>query len=293
MKKPSLNRARVKKLRRITNQINKLAPQMAALSDGQLKDYTRKFRQRLQDGESLDSLLVEAFAVVREADRRVLGMFPYDVQVMGGIALYQGNIVEMKTGEGKTLTATMPLYLNGLSGDGAMLVTPNEYLAYRDGTEMGQVYEWLGLTCRVGFAAPGAKEFKDDDKRRAYNADILYTTNATLGFDYLFDNLATNVKEKFIRDFNYAIVDEADAVLLDSAVMPLVISGSPGSNPPGWGSPMNLSIPSRKAKNTSTIKRTRRFGLRIRGMMPWVTTLPLRICSMVITRLCCGQLTWL
>ena len=144
MKKPSLNRARVKKLRRITNQINKLAPQMAALSDGQLKDYTRKFRQRLQAGQTLDSLLVEAFAVVREADRRVLGMFPYDVQVMGGIALYQGNIVEMKTGEGKTLTATMPLYLNGLSGDGAMLVTPNEYLAYRDGTEMGQVYEWLG-----------------------------------------------------------------------------------------------------------------------------------------------------
>ena len=227
MKKPSLNRARVKKLRRITNQINKLAPQMAALSDGQLKDYTRKFRQRLQAGQTLDSLLVEAFAVVREADRRVLGMFPYDVQVMGGIALYQGNIVEMKTGEGKTLTATMPLYLNGLSGDGAMLVTPNEYLAYRDGTEMGQVYEWLGLTCRVGFAAPGAKEFTTKDKRAAYGADITYTTNAALGFDYLFDNLATNVKNKFMRDFNYAIVDEADAVLLDSAVMPLVISGSP------------------------------------------------------------------
>ena len=227
MKKPSLNRARVKKLRRITNQINKLAPQMAALSDGQLKDYTRKFRQRLQAGQTLDSLLVEAFAVVREADRRVLGMFPYDVQVMGGIALYQGNIVEMKTGEGKTLTATMPLYLNGLSGDGAMLVTPNEYLAYRDGTEMGQVYEWLGLTCRVGFAAPGAKEFTTKDKRAAYGADITYTTNAALGFDYLFDNLATNVKNKFMRDFNYAIIDEADAVLLDSAVMPLVISGSP------------------------------------------------------------------
>lgn len=200
---------------------------MAALSDGQLKDYTRKFRQRLQDGESLDSLLVEAFAVVREADRRVLGMFPYDVQVMGGIALYQGNIVEMKTGEGKTLTATMPLYLNGLSGDGAMLVTPNEYLAYRDGTEMGQVYEWLGLTCRVGFAAPGANEFTTKDKRAAYGADITYTTNAALGFDYLFDNLATNVKNKFMRDFNYVIVDEADAVLLDNAVMPLVISGSP------------------------------------------------------------------
>ena len=227
MKKPSLNRARVKKLRRITNQINKLAPQMAALSDGQLKDYTRKFHQRLQAGQTLASLLVEAFAVVREADRRVLGMFPYDVQVMGGIALYQGNIVEMKTGEGKTLTATMPLYLNGLSGDGAMLVTPNEYLAYRDGTEMGQVYEWLGLTCRVGFAAPGAKEFTTKDKRAAYGADITYTTNAALGFDYLFDNLATNVKNKFMRDFNYAIVDEADAVLLDSAVMPLVISGSP------------------------------------------------------------------
>ena len=224
MKKPSLNRVRLKKLHRITKQINQLAPQMAALSDGQLKDYTRKFKQQLKDGHSLDSLLVEAFAVVREADRRVLGMYPYDVQVMGGIALHQGNIVEMKTGEGKTLTATMPLYLNGLSGKGAMLVTPNEYLAYRDGTEMGKVYEWLGLNCKVGFAAPGSKEFTNEDKRSAYAADITYTTNATLGFDYLFDNLATSVENKFMRDFNYAIVDEADAVLLDSAVMPLVIS---------------------------------------------------------------------
>lgn len=227
MKKPSLNPFRVKHLRQLTNQINQLAPQMAALSDGQLKDYTRKFRQRLTAGQSLASLLVEAFAVAREADRRVLGMFPYDVQVMGGIALAQGNIVEMKTGEGKTLTATMPLYLNGLSGQGAMLVTPNEYLAYRDGSEMGQVYQWLGLTCAVGFAAPGAKEFQNADKRKAYQADVLYTTNATLGFDYLFDNLATSVDDKFMREFNYAIVDEADAVLLDSAVMPLVISGSP------------------------------------------------------------------
>ena len=227
MKKPSLNRVRLKKLHRITKQINQLAPQMAALSDGQLKDYTRKFKQQLKDGHSLDSLLVEAFAVVREADRRVLGMYPYDVQVMGGIALHQGNIVEMKTGEGKTLTATMPLYLNGLSGKGAMLVTPNEYLAYRDGTEMGKVYEWLGLNCKVGFAAQGSKEFTNEDKRSAYAADITYTTNATLGFDYLFDNLATSVENKFMRDFNYAIVDEADAVLLDSAVMPLVISGSP------------------------------------------------------------------
>lgn len=226
----SLNAARVRKLRHLTHQIDQLAPKMRALSDGQLQAYTRQFRARLKQGETLDQLMVEAYAVVREADRRVLGMFPFEVQVMGGIALHQGNIIEMKTGEGKTLTATMPLYLNGLSGQGAMLVTPNDYLANRDGTEMGQVYQWLGLTCAVGFAAPGEKEYTTKQKKQAYAADITYTTNSALGFDYLFDNLATDVKHKFMRDFNYAIVDEADAVLLDSAVMPLIVSGAPRVN---------------------------------------------------------------
>lgn len=228
MKKPGLlNQQRVHKLRRQAMKIDQLAPAMEKLSDAELRAKTTEFRQRLKDGASLDSLLTEAFAVVREADRRVLGLFPYLVQVMGGIALHQGNIVEMKTGEGKTLTATMPLYLNGLTGEGAMLVTPNDYLARRDGEEMGQVYHWLGLTCEVGFAKAGAKEFTPKEKKRAYNADITYTTNATLGFDYLFDSLASNVDNKYMRDFNYAIVDEADAVLLDSAVMPLIISGAP------------------------------------------------------------------
>ncbi len=228
MQRPSLlNAIRLKKLRRLARQVEKLEPEMRALSDAQLKDYTRRFRLRLAHGDRLNNMLVEAYAVVREADRRVLGLFPYPVQIMGAIGLFEGTIVEMKTGEGKTLTATMPLYLHGLTGKGAMLVTPNDYLARRDGTEMGKVYRWLGLTCEVGFAAPGEAEFKEPEKRKAYAADITYTTNSTLGFDYLFDSLATDPSKKYMRDLNFAIVDEADAILLDNAVMPLIISGAP------------------------------------------------------------------
>ncbi|MGY5389644.1 accessory Sec system translocase SecA2 [Ligilactobacillus salivarius] len=199
---------------------------MSKLSDNQLKDKTQQFKKRLKQGETLDNILPEAFAAMREADKRVLGMFPYDVQVMGGIVLHQGNIAEMKTGEGKTLTATMPMYLNALSGESTILVTTNEYLANRDCEEMGQVYNWMGLS--AASAVPeNADELKVEEKREIYNSDIVYTTNNALGFDYLIDNLASSKEEKFMPEFSYVIVDEVDAVLLDTATTPLVISGAP------------------------------------------------------------------
>lgn len=221
-----LNSFKLAEIRRILRQINDLEDEMKDLSDQALANLTEEFRQRLEDGESLDDLLIEAYAAMREANRRVLGMFPFDVQVMGAIALHQGYIAEMKTGEGKTLTATLPLYLNALTGKGAILVTTNDYLARRDAEEMGAVYEFMGLTVGIGV-------FKEDDetdvevKRAVYAADITYTTSTALGFDYLVDNLAGDTDGKFLRPFHYVIVDEADAVLLDAAQTPLIISGSP------------------------------------------------------------------
>ncbi|MET7027535.1 accessory Sec system translocase SecA2 [Ligilactobacillus salivarius] len=213
-------------IKKILKKVNKHADEMAKLSDNQLKDKTKQFRKRVKNGESLDSILPEAFAAIREADKRVLGMFPYDVQVMGGIVLHQGNIAEMKTGEGKTLTATMPLYLNALSGESTILVTTNDYLANRDCEEMSQVYNWMGLS--AASAVPeNADELKPEDKRKIYNSDIVYTTNSSLGFDYLIDNLASSKEEKFMPEFSYVIVDEVDAVLLDTSTTPLVISGAP------------------------------------------------------------------
>ena len=200
---------------------------MSSLSDQELVAKTVEFRQRLSKGESLDDLLVEAFAVAREADKRILGMFPYDVQVMGAIVMHYGNVAEMNTGEGKTLTATMPVYLNALSGEGVMVVTPNEYLAKRDAEEMGQVYRFLGLTIGVPFVEDPKKEMKAEEKKRIYASDIIYTTNSNLGFDYLNDNLASNEEGKFLRPFNYVIIDEIDDILLDSAQTPLIIAGSP------------------------------------------------------------------
>ena len=200
---------------------------MASLTDGELAGKTQEFKERLTAGESLDDILVEAFAVVREADKRILGMFPYDVQVMGGIVIHQGNVAEMNTGEGKTLTATMPVYLNALLGQGVMLVTTNDYLAKRDAGEMGQVYEFLGLTIRIPFSEDDDEELTPEDKREIYSADVVYTTNSGLGFDYLLDNLASSEDKKYMPEFNFVIIDEVDAVLLDSAQIPLVISGSP------------------------------------------------------------------
>ncbi len=216
----------LRRVKKILKKINALKHKMESLSDRELSAKTVEFRRRLAKGETLDDLLVEAFAVVREADRRILGMFPYDVQVMGGIVIHEGNVAEMSTGEGKTLTATMPVYLNALTGKGTMVITPNAYLAKRDAEEMGEVYRFLGLTIGVPFVESG-KDFSVEEKREMYNSDIIYTTNGNLGFDYLNDNLASNKEGKFLRPFDYAIIDEIDDILLDSAQTPLIIAGAP------------------------------------------------------------------
>ncbi|RSJ31291.1 accessory Sec system translocase SecA2 [Streptococcus gordonii] len=215
------------RLKKILAKVKSFEKEMASLSDLDLQKKTDEFKKRLADGENLNQMLPEAYAVVREADKRILGMFPYDVQVLGAIVLHEGNVAEMATGEGKTLTATMPLYLNALSGQGAMLVTPNSYLALRDAEEMGPVYRFLGLTIETAVRADESKPLETKEKRRIYQADILYTTNSALGFDYLIENLAENKKNQFLREFNYVIIDEIDSILLDSAQTPLIISGAP------------------------------------------------------------------
>lgn len=217
----------LRKVKKILNQINRRKEEMALLTDEELAAKTQEFKRRLTAGETLDDILVEAFAVVREADKRILGMFPYDVQVMGGIVIHQGNVAEMNTGEGKTLTATLPIYLNALSGQGVILVTTNSYLAKRDAEEMGKVYEFLGLTIRLPFADDEEEKITPKEKKEIYSADIVYTTNNGLGFDYLIDNLASSEEQKYMPEFNFVLVDEIDSVLLDSAQTPLVISGSP------------------------------------------------------------------
>lgn len=222
-----MDQSRMRKLRATLHEINMLAEEMSELTDEELKNKTVEFKNRLRLGESLDDLLPEAYAVVREADKRVLGMFPYDVQVLGAIVLHQGNVAEMRTGEGKTLTATLPLYLNGLTGKGAMLVTPSDYLAIRDFKEMSPVYRFLGLTVSVGVFENPKKKVKATEKRKIYNSDIIYTTNNSLGFDYLIHNLASDEDSQYMRGFHYAVLDEVDAVLLDIAQTPLVISGTP------------------------------------------------------------------
>ncbi|HEV6009838.1 TPA: accessory Sec system translocase SecA2 [Streptococcus pneumoniae] len=217
----------LRKVKKILNQINRRKEEMALLTDEELAAKTQEFKRRLTAGETLDDILVEAFAVVREADKRILGMFPYDDQVMGGIVIHQGNVAEMNTGEGKTLTATLPIYLNALSGQGVILVTTNSYLAKRDAEEMGKVYEFLGLTIRLPFADDEEEKITPKEKKEIYSADIVYTTNSGLGFDYLIDNLASSEEQKYMPEFNFVLVDEIDSVLLDSAQTPLVISGSP------------------------------------------------------------------
>ena len=210
----------LKRLDKMAHKVEALEEEMKALSDEQLKEKTTEFKERLNKGETLDDLLYEAFAVVREAARRVLGLFPYHVQIMGGIVLHDGNIPEMKTGEGKTLTATMPVYLNALSGEGVHVVTVNEYLSQRDAESMGELYEFLGLTVGVNMNSQIPEE-----KREAYNCDITYSTNNELGFDYLRDNMVTYKEEMVQRPLNYAIVDEVDSILIDEARTPLIISG--------------------------------------------------------------------
>ena len=221
------NHFQIQRLKKILAKVKSFESEMAGLSDAELRKKTQEFKERLTAGETLDDLLPEAYAVVREADKRVLGMFPYDVQVMGAIVLHEGNVAEMATGEGKTLTATMPLYLNALSGQGAMLVTTNTYLALRDAQEMGQVYRFLGLTIEAAVVADETEKLTPKQKRLIYQADIVYTTNSALGFDYLIENLAENKDSQYLSPFNYVIIDEIDSILLDSAQVPLVISGAP------------------------------------------------------------------
>ena len=215
-----------RELRRIARQARKVeeyADQMASLKDEELQAKTPEFKERLANGETLDDILPEAFAVAREGAKRVLGLYPFHVQIMGGIVLHGGNIAEMKTGEGKTLTATMPVYLNALAGKGVHVITVNEYLSERDAEEMGQLYHWLGLSVGVSGAERTA-----DEKRAAYAADILYSTNSEIGFDYLRDNMAVYQEDQVQRGLNFAIVDEVDSILIDEARTPLIISG-PGT----------------------------------------------------------------
>lgn len=216
-----------KKLHFLLGKVKEECKKIKNLSDYELKNKTNEFKRRLSAGETTEDILPEAFAVCCEADYRVLGMFPYDVQILGGIALHLCYLCEMNTGEGKTLTATMPLYLNGLTGKSSILVTANEYLAIRDAEEMGQVYEFLGLSVKAGVTRDTNEHLNNDQKKEIYAADIVYTTHGSLGFDYLLNNLVHSKEDRFMRELYYVIIDEADSVLLDSASMPLVISGSP------------------------------------------------------------------
>lgn len=215
------DKGEIRRLEKMADNVFKYEDQMVALTDDQLKAKTVEFKERYQNGESLDSLLYEAFAVVREGAKRVLGLFPYKVQVMGGIVLHHGDVPEMRTGEGKTLTATMPVYLNALSGKGVHVVTVNEYLSERDATEMGELYSWLGLSVGINLATKSPME-----KKEAYECDITYSTNSEIGFDYLRDNMVVRAENMVQRPLNYALVDEVDSILIDEARTPLIVSGA-------------------------------------------------------------------
>ena len=214
------NAKEIKRIRSIVEEINGLEPELLSLSDASLRAKTEEFKSRLADGETLDDILPEAFAVVREASKRVLGMRHFDVQMIGGIVLHRGNIAEMRTGEGKTLVATLPVYLNALSGKGVHVVTVNDYLAKRDSEWMGRLYNFLGLS--TGLIVAGLDY---DQRKQSYGADITYGTNNEFGFDYLRDNMVVHADQMVQRPLNYAIVDEVDSILIDEARTPLIISG--------------------------------------------------------------------
>ncbi|MGV2393588.1 UNVERIFIED_CONTAM: hypothetical protein O8I53_11940 [Campylobacter lari] len=205
--------------------INKFESLISRLSDDELKNKTIQFKARIRNGESLDSIRAEAFAVCREATKRILGKRPYDVQMIGGVLLDQSSVAEMKTGEGKTITSIAPVYLNALSGKGAIVSTVNEYLSERDAEEMGQVFNFLGLTVGINKA-----QMSPDLKRKAYAADITYSVHSELGFDYLRDNMAKSLEEKVQRGLNFCLIDEADSILIDEAKTPLIISGGDGED---------------------------------------------------------------
>ena len=210
----------LEKFKSIANEIEALDEEYSKLSDAKLKKKTQEFKDRLENGETLEDIKVEAFATAREAAYRVLGEKPYYVQLLGGLAIHYGNIAEMKTGEGKTLTSILPAYLNALSGEGVHIITVNEYLAGRDAEWMGAIYEFLGLT--VGM---NGRELSPKEKQEVYNCDITYSTNNEIGFDYLRDNMVVKAEDRVQRPFNFAIVDEVDSVLIDEARTPLIISG--------------------------------------------------------------------
>ena len=210
----------VEKFKKIADEIDKLDQSMSKLTDEELKNKTNLFKKRIENGETLEDILIEAFAVVREAAFRVIGEKPYYVQLVGGLAIHYGNIAEMKTGEGKTLTSTMPAYVNALTGEGVHIITVNEYLAERDANWMGNIYRFLGLTVAVNH-----RELTPNEKKEAYYSDILYSTNNEIGFDYLRDNMVVKAENRVQRPLNFVIIDEVDSVLIDEARTPLIISG--------------------------------------------------------------------
>ena len=215
----------VKRVIPIVDKIEAMEPEMEKLSDDELKAKTSEFKQRLEEGQTLDDILPEAYAVVREASKRTIGLRHFRVQLIGGVILHQGRITEMRTGEGKTLVSTLPAYLNALEGKGVHIVTVNDYLAKRDAEWMGQIHEFLGLSVGVIL-----NSMDNDARREAYNCDITYATNNELGFDYLRDNMVIYKEELVQRELHYAIVDEVDSVLIDEARTPLIISGSSGKS---------------------------------------------------------------
>ena len=242
----------IKEISVVLEEVNRLEPAMTALADDELRAKTPEFKERLRGGASLDDLLPEAFAVAREAARRTVEMRPFDVQIIGGIVLHQGKIAEMKTGEGKTLAATLPLYLNALTGKGCHLVTVNDYLARRDAGWMGPIYNFLGLS--VGVIVHG---MEDEERRQAYAADITYGTNNEFGFDYLRDNMKFSLEDYVQRDFNYAIVDEVDSILIDGLELPSSFPVPP-RNPPINTTESTRSFPG--SARTRTIPSKRRPG---------------------------------
>ena len=248
----SANDRYVKSLGPLVAQINELEPELEKLSDEALRARTAEFRQRLDDGAELDDLLVEAFATVREAAKRTLGQRHFDVQLMGGMVLHRGMIAEMKTGEGKTLVATLPVYLNALTGNGVHVVTVNDYLAERDAEWMGQIYRFLGMT--VGCIV---HDLDDHQRQEAYRCDVTYGTNNEFGFDYLRDNMKFRLEDMVHRPFHYAIVDEVDSILIDEARTPLIISGPTEDN-----SELYIQVNKLIPRSAATITRRTRSSAR-------------------------------
>jgi preprotein translocase subunit SecA len=263
----SKNDRELKRLTLLLEEINALEPVMMAASDEDLKDKTPYFKEKMNNGANIDDILVEAFAVARESARRTVGMRPFDVQVLGGLVLHEGKIAEMKTGEGKTLAATMPLYLNALAGKGAHLVTVNDYLARRDAAWMGPIYSFLGMT--VGVIVHG---MEDADRRLAYHADITYGTNNEFGFDYLRDNMKFNLDDYVQRDFFYAIVDEVDSILIDEARTPLIISGASDESTDKYAR-VNQVIPGLKKEADFTVDEKSRTVILTEGGVARVESL--------------------